>query len=273
MKNNRKGKGEKKMAKWAELGRDLRDQFRLKAYPIGFKHFDTPEELDQIPDLKRMDHYFVFCQMLAQARNWGITVGAKNRDKMFAHCQMIHGLRPVRPEMFEIPPAGTEMPEGMARYVSSWEDNVKRNTAFPRIPVGGAVALAPLATITFDPDVIIVYGDPSQIVLMIQSMQKIEFERFEFACIGESSCADSLVECYLTGKPKVGLPGYGERALGHVRDEDLVLALPPSYLERVLDGFRELHKAGVSYPVALAGIDIDIAAPTSNIYDKAVNIS
>jgi len=61
--------------------------------------------------------------------------------------------------------------------------------------------------------------------MMIQSMQKIEFERFESACIGESSRADSLVECYLTGKPKIGLLGYGERALGHVGDEEMVLAL------------------------------------------------
>jgi uncharacterized protein (DUF169 family) len=167
----------------------------------------------------------------------------------------------------EVPPEGTDMPEGVARYVSGWEDNAKRNRAFPRIPVGAAVVLAPLHSATFDPDVILVYGDPSQIIMMIQSMQKIQFERFEFACIGESSCADSLAECYLSGKPKVGLPGYGERALGHVSDEEIVLALPPDYLPMVLRGWVELRKTGVTYPVAFAGLNIDLQASPS-IYEN-----
>jgi len=185
---------------------------------------------------------------------------------------MIHGLKAVPPEMLVTPPPGTEMPEGMGRYVGGWEDNTKRNQAFPRIPVGGAVAFAPLSTITFDPDVILIYGDPSQVIMIIQSMQKKEFERYEFACIGESSCADSLADCYLTGKPKVGVPGYGERAIGHVADEELVIALPPPYLEKALAGFRELLATGVNYPIALAGLDVDLTVTTS-IYEKAPRIS
>lgn len=257
------------MANWADLESALREQFRLKTYPIGYKRFENPDDIDKIPGLRQIDHFFVFCQMIAQARRWGLTLGVKNTDKkIFFHCAMIHGLLPAPPELFEVPPSGTEMPEGMGRYVSSWEDNARRNKAIPRTPVGGAIAVAPLHAMAFDPDVIMIYGDPSQVVMMIQSMQKIEFERFESACIGESSCADSLAECYLTGKPKVGLPGYGERALGHVGDEEMVLALPPSYLERVLDGWAELRKTGVTYPVALAGLDVDLGTTTS-IYEKS----
>jgi len=256
------------MAKWADLENDLREQFRLKTYPIGYKRFEDPDDIDKIPGLRQIDHTFVFCQAIAQARRWGLTLGIKNTNKkLFFHCAMIHGLLPVRPEMFEVPPPGTEMPEGMFRYVSGWKDNVRRNKAIPRIPVGGAIAVAPLHANAFDPDVILIYADPSQVVMMIQSIQKIKFERFKSACIGESSCSDSLAECYLTGKPRVGLPGYGERALGHVADEEMVLALPPAYLERVLDGWVELRKTGVTYPVALAGLDVDLGA-TSSIYDK-----
>ena len=256
------------MSIWYDLGNELREQFRLKTFPIGYKRFENPDELDDIPNLKKIDHFFVFCQMIAQARRWGVTLGTKKTDKkMFVHCAMIHGLMRPLPRLMEVPPKDTEMEEGVGRYVSGWEDNAKRNQAFPRIPVGAAVALSPLHSITFDPDVILVYGDPSQIVMMIQSMQKVQFERFEFACIGESSCADSLAECYLSGKPKVGLPGYGERALGHVSDEEIVLALPPDYLPKVLRGWDELKKTGVRYPVALAGLDVDLGASPS-IYEN-----
>ena len=104
----------------------------------------------------------------------------------------------------------------------------------------------PLSMITFDPDVILIYGDPAQIILIIQSMQRKEYERYQFACMGESSCADSLAECFLTGKPKVGLPGFGERMLGHVREDELAIAMPPPYLEKALEGLDELQ---ISYPI------------------------
>jgi len=244
------------MANWADLGNALRDQLCLKTHPIGYKRFENPDDIDNIPNLKRMnDHFFVFCQMLAQARKWGITVGAKNTDPMLTHCAQIFGLKAI--------PPGTEMPPRGLHWCSSWEDEGKRFKAFPRIPAGGAIALAPLSTITFDPDVILIYGDPSQIIMMIQSIQKIEFERFQFGCIGESSCADSLADCYLSGKPKVGLPGYGERIFGNVNSEELVIALPPSYLERELDGFRELH---VTFPVPMVDMTMDVKPAFARSY-------
>jgi len=235
------------MSKWGKLAGALQSQLWLKSHPIGFKRFESPDAIDQIPDLKRMDHFFVFCQMIAQARKWGITVGAKNTDDIFSHCGRIHGLKTV--------PTGMEVPDRGLKWCSSWEDEKKRFKAFPRIPPGGSVALAPLSTITFDPDVLLVYGNPMQIILIIQGMQKKEFERYEFACIGESSCADSLADCYLSGKPKVGLPGFGERVLGDVADEDLVIALPPSSLEKAVDGLRDL---GVTLPLPSTDIDMDV---------------
>jgi len=236
------------MAQWADIESELRAKLWLKTHPIGYRRFDNPEDLDGIPDLKRLEHYFPVCQMIAQARKLGLTVGAKNTDTCYYHCARIHGLRDV--------PAGMDTPEHGLKWCGSWEDERKRFMAFPRIPAGGGIVFAPLSTIAFDPDVILIYGDPAQIIMIIQSMQKKEFERFQFACIGESSCADSLAECYLTGKPKVGLPGFGERMLGHVREDELVIALPPPYLEKALEGLAEL---GISYPITPnMSIDLDM---------------
>jgi len=39
------------MAKWADLGNDLRTQLYLKTHPIGFKRFENPDDLDRIPNL------------------------------------------------------------------------------------------------------------------------------------------------------------------------------------------------------------------------------
>lgn len=233
------------MNTWADLARSLQTQLWIKTHPIGYKRFENADEIDKIPHLKRMEHFFVFCQMLAQARKWGITVGAKNTDPIYSHCGRIHGLKAV--------PEGMEIPAHGLKWCSSWEDEKKRFKAFPRIPPGGAIVLAPLSTITFDPDVILTYANPLQAILIIQSLQKKEFERYEFACIGESSCADSLADCYQSRKPKIGLPAFGERMFGDVADEELVVALPPLYLEKAVEGLGEL---GITLP--LPGMDIDM---------------
>jgi uncharacterized protein (DUF169 family) len=234
------------MSKWAEMGSKIRVDLCLTSHPIGYKRLEKAEELDLIPSVNRVQHFCVFCQMFAQARKLGITVGVKNTDNMNSHCARIHGLKDV--------PAGMNKPNHGLRWVCSWEDEIKRFKAFPRIPPGGAIVLAPLTQITFDPDVIMIYGNPAQIILIIQSLQREKFERFEFACIGESSCADSLADCYLTGKPKVGLPGYGERMFGQVGVDEMVIALPPDYLEQALQG---LNKLKISYPIPFFGLDID----------------
>jgi len=246
------------MPDWAEDGKELKALFCLKTHPLGYKRFERPDDLDQIPNLRRMTHFFTFCQMISQARRWGITVGAKNTDPVYSHCGRIHGLKEI--------PAGMDTPNHGLRWVSSWEDERRRFKTMPRMPFSGGAVLAPLTTMTFEPDVILIYGDPSQIIMIIQSLQRKEFERFEFACIGESSCADSLVDCYLTKKPKVGLPGFGERRLSIVTDEELVIALPPKYLKRALEGFRELQPRGGKYPIPFFGVDANVKGSFAKAY-------
>jgi uncharacterized protein (DUF169 family) len=235
------------MSKWSEMGDELRTKLLLKSLPIGYKRFEKPEELDRIPNVTRLDHLFTICQLIARARKQGLTMGAKNTDPCYSHCARLHGLREV--------PSGMVQPVHGLKWVHSWEEERKRFQALPRIPPGGAIMYAPLSTITVDPDVVLIYGDPSQIIVIIQAMQRKKFERYEFACVGESSCADSLADCYLTGKPKVGLPGYGERDIAIVRDDEIALALPPAYLEQALEGFRELK---LVYPFSPVGINFDM---------------
>jgi uncharacterized protein (DUF169 family) len=236
------------MASWSNVESELKDRLWLRTHPIGYKRFEDPEDLDRVPGLTRLRHYHPVCQLIAQSRKLGLTVGDKNTGPCYYHCARIHGLQAL--------PPGLEKPEHGLKWCGSWEDESRRLKAFPRIPPGGGIVFAPLASIPFDPDVILIYGDPAQVIILIQAIQKKKFERFQFACIGESSCADSLADCYLTGKPKLGLPGYGERMLGHVREDELVLALPPPYLVTALEGLEEL---GIRYPIPHSiSIDMDM---------------
>ena len=84
-------------------------------------------------------------------------------------------------------------------------------------------------------------------------LQKDKYERYWFSFIGEGACSDSLAQCYCTGKPAAAIPCYGERAIGGVADDEIVIALPPGDLERAIAGLNELAKVGFKYPINFTG--------------------
>jgi hypothetical protein len=52
--------------------------------------------------------------------------------------------------------------------------------------------------------------------------------------------------------------------LGHVREDELVIALPPLYMDRALDGLREL---GLTYPIPPnMSIDLDVKSGFARLY-------
>jgi len=88
-------------------------------------------------------------------------------------------------------------------------------------------------------------------------LMKEKYEKLDFSFISEGSCSDSLAKCYVTGKPAVSIPCYGERAIGGVGDDEIGIAFLPSELDRIISGLKALFKAGLTYPITVAGPSLD----------------
>ena len=143
-------------------------------------------------------------------------------------------------------------------WMPSAEEARNQQDDYPRIPAGEAIVLAPLVSGAFDPEVVMVYGNPAQIMMLMCGLQKEKYERFSFFFIGEGACADSLAQCYVTGKPSLAIPCYGERHFGQVADDEIVIALPPKELERAVKGLEKLAAIGFRYPIRTGGAEADL---------------
>jgi uncharacterized protein (DUF169 family) len=165
------------------------------------------------------------------------------------------------------------MADESARLSTTWfatpEEAMKQQAVYPRIPKGAAIVLAPLASGKFEPDVVLIYGTPAQLMMIICGIQKIKFERFQFFFIGEGACADSLAECYVSGKPSLAIPCFGERRFGEVLDEELVLALPPETVGVAMEGMQKLSDVGLRLPIPFYGAEYDPTAALALAYPKA----
>jgi dephospho-CoA kinase len=238
---------------WGKVVRRIEILMRLKSFPVAFKLLEKKEALAEVPFLRRMNHKVTLCQLITTVRTYDWTVGADLDDFISPMCPSIIGLTAL-PEVVR---------DGTFRsivWTKTREDGRKFENSIPRLPAGKyqAAALAPLVYNPFDPDIVLIYCNPAQMILLINALQFEDYEVMEFYCVGESSCSDVIARCYLRGKPSLSIPCYGERRYGHAQDDELVMALPAGMMEKALRGLEALYKRGVRYPISHAGAELDV---------------
>ena len=209
------------------------------------------------------------CQLINLVRNFDWTVGADLDDFMSVMCASVIGLTDI-PDY---------MKDGTFRsivWTQSRADGKKFENAIPRLPIGKyeAVAMAPLVYNPFDPEIVLIYANPAQIMLLINSLQFENYEVMQFHCVGETSCSDAIARCYLNRKPALSIPCYGERRYGHAQDDELVMAIPVEMMDKALSGMEALYRRGIRYPISYAGAETDVSHAFPAIYggEQTINL-
>lgn len=129
-----------------------------------------------------------------------------------------------------------------------------------------AMAVSPLISQRFTPDICLLYGTPGQMILFINGLQWSGYKKLEWSVVGESSCADSWGRALSTGEPSLSIPCFAERRYGGVLDDELLMALPPEFLLKALDGLEQLSKNGLRYPIPQYGVQMDVRAGMQHSY-------
>jgi dephospho-CoA kinase len=253
---------------WGKPIRRLELLMRLKSFPVAFKLFEDSHALSEIPFLRRMSQKATLCQLINLVRNFDWTVGGELDDFVSVMCPSIIGLT-------ELP---DYMKDGTFRsivWTKSRADGKKYENSIPRLPAGKyeAVAMAPLVYNPFEPDIVLVYANPAQMMLLINSLQFEDYEVMQFYCVGETSCADAIARCYLNRKPALSIPCYGERRYGHAQDDELVMAIPVEMMDKALRGMEALYRRGIRYPISYAGAEADLTHAFPAAYNEVETIN
>jgi uncharacterized protein (DUF169 family) len=247
---------------WAGLSQEVERWLHLKASPVAYKRLEEAADLDEIVEVMPLNRHASFCQVPAMVRNMDLTISA-TRDNFGDRCARINGLAPTTEK---------QLAWETEQFANSWfanaEEARKQMAAYPLVPPGEAIVLAPLAAGKFEPDVILIYGNPAQMMFLMNGLQFRDYERFQFFFIGEGSCADGLAQCYTTGKPALAIPCLGERAFGAVTEDELVMALPPAMMSKAVEGLRALKSRGVGYPINYLGPVCDPSSVLTMIYPE-----
>jgi len=239
------------MTDWATAARELETLLRLKTLPVGLQFLNSKDDLKGIK-CRRPDTFASLCQLITQSRTAGTTIGCTVTD-LTPLCALIAGLRSDVPDSYLLTIGEVwfkNKEEALDKYtVENW----------PRVANKyGAIVVSPLAAGRIEPDMILLYANPAQVTRIVNGLQWEHYEKLSFTCCGESACSDSIGLCYETGKPAVSIPCFGERRFGHAQDDELMVALPPSSIETLINGLKALDKVGIRYPIPYAGAQVDL---------------
>ncbi|MEP2989424.1 MAG: DUF169 domain-containing protein [Parasphingorhabdus sp.] len=246
------------------LVQQLQYYLKLKATPIGMKRLQSEADLGKIEKLRRppADVKLATDQIVGQSRWLGYTIGITMDNLVGSQCGAVIGLYP-RDEEF----LSGNMFNGV--WYGSLEDSKAHQNAMDCAPYGEyeALVVSPLTSGRIgNPDICLIYATPGQMITIANGLQWKDYKPLNLSIVGESSCADSWGRSLKTGEPSVSIPCYAERKFGGVQDDEMLIALPPSYLPGLVEGLGALSRNGLRYPIPNHGLEVSPLASMGKSY-------
>ncbi len=231
---------------WSQVTEVLERHIRPETFPVAMRMLPPGEEPP--PRARRpwrdLGVRMATCQVWNTARRYGWTLAASLEDLSCPPGKIVVGFEPAIAYYLE-----GHICAGM--YTESAEAGARTEAATPRFDYQryAMVVAAPLARASFDPDVIVVYGNSAQIMRLVVAALYQGGGRLESSFTGRLDCSDILVHTSRKDSPQVILPCYGDRIFGQTQDHEMAFAFTPAQLPALLEGLEGTHRGGVRYPI------------------------
>lgn len=184
------------------------------------------------------------CQGFSLARRYGWAVAMGDEDMCCPIAQVAFGFRPAIPYYTE-----GNLAAGM--YVEACGQGALSEQEVPRFTQeeAGTIVATPLARCTFEPDILLIYGNSAQILRATAASLWKSGGALTSTTTARADCADIVVRTIKTGKQQVILPCLGDRIFGQTQDHEMAFTIPWSRVPQLLEGLNGTHKGGVRYPI------------------------
>ncbi len=229
-----------------KVNEELTTYVRPQTFPVAVKLLTSVDDMPAKTRLPRRDLGIdmATCQAISFARRYGWTLAVTKEDQSCPGGLLVAGFS--KPNDYYV--AGN-LAEGM--YCGSLEAGAAMEAALPKLPAGKykAIVVGPVDRVSFDPDLIVMYGNPAQVMRLVQGAL---FDRGGYLPgygQGRLDCAEILARTILTDECQWILPCTGDRMFALTADDEMCFTMPASKIEQVLEGLAGSHRQGIRYPV------------------------
>ena len=228
-----------------KLGQALGSYIKPATFPVAIKMASSESELPEKSRMPQRDMGIEMpvCQGIALARRYGWTMAMSKDDMLCPPGGIALGFLPLKDDFldgkFKVPP-----------FLSSPEIRTKVIKQIPRFELGeyNYFVVAPVDRATFQPQSIVVYGNPAQIARLIQASVYGTGEPVMTPSLGGFACAVEITRPIQTDQCQVIIAGGGDRAIAQTQDSEMAFAMPASKVDSIIEGLEETHKLGQRYP-------------------------
>jgi len=234
---------------YAQIAEAIREAARLKTLPLAVKFMKRPEDFPEKTRRPARDlgKRVTICQAVSMARIYGWTVGLTKEDLICVPAMIAFGFSGAENsggtlgELFcEVgfhPEAGAAADEAGGLFKLE-------NDEYP------AILIAPLSKGRVEPDTVVFYGNPAQVVRLSQAVVHACGKRISGSFGGKVECTEYLVAPFKTLAPRIAIPGLGDRIFSVTQDDELVLSIPGKLLVPMYRSLNVVGKqVGLRYPV------------------------
>jgi len=228
------------------IGKSLEEILRLQTYPLAVKLVKNESEFPE--KTRRPEQKIAICQALTISRRYGWTMGITEKDSGCPAVSLAYGWTKLADEQAMAQfflGAGYASDEAGAKTIVKNLDRLE-----PRKYNG--LVVSPLTRTKIVPDVILVYGNPAQIMRLIQGAMHKEGKKVKSELAGiAASCTGGIVRTLNTGECQVVVPGNGDRIFAATQDHEMLFTIPAAKADDVIVGMRAQQLAKYPIPVAL----------------------
>jgi uncharacterized protein (DUF169 family) len=224
----------------------LQTYLRPQTFPVAIRMAKPGEALPERTRRPAGDFgvRFANCQAISMVRRYGWTLALSPEDSQCAPGMLGLGFGPETP-----PLQAGQLCQGM--YTETAEAGARSEAAVDRLPPGAyqALLLAPLERCAFEPHLVCVYGNPAQIMRLVQAALWKRGGKLTSSFGGRIDCAEIIGTTLRTNECQVILPCSGDRIFGQTQDHEMAFTIPLHRLAEVCEGLRGTHRGGIRYPI------------------------
>ena len=232
-----------------DIDKALTDNLRPQTNPVAIRMCQTENELPaktKFP-VKDMGVNISLCHAITLARRYGWKMAVDKTSSCYV-AGLSMGFLPLLPDIVD-----GSFQAGLGLWGMSKQQAAEMIRDMPKFEYGKYkyVLMAPLNKADFEPDVILLYGNPAQVwVLLSAYLLSTAKSGLPTRLSHGAGCTSYITNTMLTGEPQFALIGTGERLVPHPQDHECAFSIPFSKMEKVVQGLELGRMSGVfRYPV------------------------
>jgi uncharacterized protein (DUF169 family) len=218
---------------------------RPQTFPVAIRMISS---MNEVPEKARMPKrdlgtLMPVCQGIGLARRYGWLMAMGMEDMLCPLGALTLGFLSAKDKFLD---GSFNVPF----WLKDQDARAKRAQALPQLEQGKYthIIAAPIHRANFEPQVIVVYGNPAQVSRLIQATIYGTGDAVTSSSSGGAACVQEITGPILSDQCQFVLTGGGDRAIAQAHDHEAAFAMPMSKVEAIAEGLERTHRAGMRYP-------------------------